>query len=83
MAVALKLYRVGKRNQPSYRIVAVNKRYKANGKYIEEVGLYNPLTDPATLKINRERFNYWVKVGAQITDGLQKLLKNRKKANNK
>jgi small subunit ribosomal protein S16 len=78
MAVALKLYRQGKKGSPSYRIVAVNKHYKADGKYIEEVGFYNPMTDPVILDIKKDRFNYWIKVGAQVSEGLQKLLKNRK-----
>jgi small subunit ribosomal protein S16 len=78
MAVALKLYRQGKKGYPSYRIVAVNKHYKSNGKYIEEVGFYDPLTKPATLNIKKERFEYWKGVGAQISLGLAKLLKNKK-----
>jgi small subunit ribosomal protein S16 len=78
MAVALKLYRKGKKNFPSYRIVAVEKHYKADGKYIEEVGFYDPIANPVVLNIKKERFDYWVKVGAQISEGLHKLLKNRK-----
>lgn len=78
MAVALKLYRQGKKGSPSYRIVAVNKHYKADGKYIEEVGFYNPITNPVTLIIKKDRFEYWIKVGAQVSEGLRKLLKNRK-----
>jgi small subunit ribosomal protein S16 len=78
MAVALKLYRMGKKGQPSYRIVAVNKRHKANGKYIEEIGFYNPMTEPATLNLKKDRLEYWQKVGAQISEGLRKLLKHNK-----
>ncbi|MDO8741742.1 MAG: 30S ribosomal protein S16 [Candidatus Roizmanbacteria bacterium] len=78
MAVALKLYRQGKKGSPSYRIVAVNKHYKADGKYIEEVGFYDPIAKPVVLNIKKERFDYWIKVGAQVSEGLRKLLKNRK-----
>lgn len=80
MAVALKLYRQGKKGSPSYRIVAVNKHYKADGKYIEEVGFYDPITNPITLTFKKDRFDYWVKVGAQISEGLRKLLKHNKLA---
>ncbi|MGB9883689.1 MAG: 30S ribosomal protein S16 [Microgenomates group bacterium] len=78
MAVALRLYRIGKKGKPSYRIVAVNKRYKANGKYLDEIGFYNPLTEPMTLNINKDKFDYWLSKGAVISEGLAKLLKNRK-----
>ena len=78
MAVALKLYRQGKKGSPSYRVVAVNKHYKANGKYIEEVGFYDPMANPVVFNLKKERFDYWMKVGAQVSEGLQKLLKGRK-----
>jgi small subunit ribosomal protein S16 len=78
MAVALKLYRLGKKGTPSYRIVAVNKHYKADGKYIEEVGFYDPMTTPATFTVKKDRFDYWMGVGAQVSEGLQKLLKSKK-----
>jgi small subunit ribosomal protein S16 len=78
MAVALKLYRQGKKGNPSYRIVAVNKHSKADGKYIEEVGFYDPIANPVVFTVNKERFDYWIKVGAQVSEGLRKLLKNKK-----
>ena len=78
MAVALKLYRQGKKGHPSYRIVAVNKHYKADGKYIEEVGFYDPIANPVVFNIKKDRFDYWMKVGAQVSEGLRKLLKNNK-----
>jgi len=78
MAVALKLYRQGKKGSPSYRIVAVDKHYKADGKYIEEVGFYDPMTNPVTFSVKKERFDYWIKVGAQVSEGLRKTLKNVK-----
>ncbi len=78
MAVALKLYRQGKKGSPSYRIVAVNKHYKADGKYIEEVGFYDPIANPVVLTFKKDRFDYWMKVGAQVSEGLRKLLKSVK-----
>lgn len=78
MPTTLRLYRIGKKGAPSYRIVAVNKRYKSNGDYIEEVGKYNPMVEPAFFNLNKERYNYWVSRGATISEGLRKLLKNKK-----
>ncbi len=78
MAVTLRLYRVGKKGHPTYKIVAVNKRYKSNGKYIEAVGTYNPHTDPGELKLVKERVEYWKSKGAIISEGLGKLLKGKK-----
>ncbi|MFA6016531.1 MAG: 30S ribosomal protein S16 [Patescibacteria group bacterium] len=78
MAVALKLYKQGKKGSPCYRIVAVNKHYKADGKYIEEVGFYDPMANPVVLTFKKDRFDYWMKVGAQVSEGLAKLLKNKK-----
>lgn len=70
--------RFGKRKQPSYRIVAIDKRKKRDGSYIEKVGLYNPMTNPATFDLNEEKYKEWVAKGAEISEGLRKLLKNRK-----
>ena len=82
MAVALKLYRQGKKGSPSYRIVDVNKHYKADGKYIEEVGFYDPMITPVTFTVKKDRFDYWMGVGAQVSAGLQKLLKSKKNKKN-
>lgn len=78
MAVAIKLYRIGKKGEPSYRIVVSNKKYKANGKYIEEIGFYNPLKEPAIFKLKKDRYQYWLSKGAIISEGVEKLLKNKK-----
>lgn len=78
MAVALRLMRIGKRGVPFYRIVAIDKRKKRNGRYIEKIGLYNPLTEPATIEINQKQLDLWTQRGAQISEGLAKLLKSRK-----
>lgn len=75
MAVTLRLYRVGKKGHPTYKIVAVNRRYKSNGKYIEAVGTYDPHSNPGTLKLEKDRVEYWKTKGAIISEGLGKLLK--------
>lgn len=77
MAVAIRLMRFGKRHYPTYRVVALDKRSKRDGSYIEKVGTYNPMTQPATLLMNEERLNYWLKNGAIVSEGVRKLLKSR------
>jgi small subunit ribosomal protein S16 len=74
MAVALRLMRFGKKGYPTYRIVVLDKRSKRDGYYIEKVGLYNPMTDKDQLIVNEERFQYWVKTGAQVSEGIRKLM---------
>ncbi|MBI3620198.1 30S ribosomal protein S16 [Candidatus Roizmanbacteria bacterium] len=75
MAVALRLMRTGKKSFPNYRIIAVDKRKKRNGAYLEKIGFYNPLTDPATLDIDKIKLEAWLRKGAVVSDGLAKLLK--------
>lgn len=77
MAVTLRLMRFGKKKYPTYRIVAIDKRKKRDGSYIEKVGTYNPMTEPATIDINKERFYDWVLKGAELSDGLKRLLKKK------
>lgn len=74
MAVALRLMRFGKKGYPTYRIVVLDKRSKRDGYYIEKIGLYNPMTDTDQLIVDEERFQYWVKTGAQVSDGIRKLM---------
>lgn len=78
MAVALRLMRFGKRKQPYYRIVALDKTKKRDGSYIEKVGLYHPLDTEKNIMINKERFEYWKSKGAQLSEGLTRLMKNEK-----
>ena len=70
--------RFGKKKQPTYRIVVLDKRKKRDGGYIEKIGFYNPMTEPATIDLDREKFNDWRSKGAQLSEGLRKLLKARK-----
>jgi len=71
--------RFGKRKQPFYRIVVLDKRKKRDGAYIERVGTYNPLLEGQNIEIVKERFENWRQKGAQISDGLKKLLSDQKR----
>lgn len=70
----------GKRGYPTYRVVVLDKRKKRDGSYLEKVGTYNPHSTPATLDINDVKLQEWLKKGAQVSEGMRKLLKNRKTA---
>jgi len=65
---------MGRRNRPFYRVVAADARSPRDGKFIEIVGHYNPLTDPATIYINEEKALKWLRCGAQPTDKVRSLL---------
>lgn len=77
MSITIRLLRLGKKHQESYRIVVAKTQSRRNGKPIEEIGIYNPKTKPAVLKIDNERMDYWKKNGALISDGVKNLLKSR------
>ena len=72
--VTIRLFRQGKKNQPFYRIVVTDKRKKRQGKYIEVIGFYNPLKEPAEIKIDYQKLKFWQERGADLSDGLKKLL---------
>jgi small subunit ribosomal protein S16 len=78
MAVTLRLMRFGKKRKPFYRIVAIDKRKKRDTKYIESIGIYDPMVSPLKLEINKERFEFWKDKGAELSDGFIKLLKSGK-----
>jgi len=73
--VKLRLRRMGARNLPFYRIVAVDSRIKRDGKYIECIGHYDPKPDPSAITIETERAIYWLGVGAQPTETVRSLLR--------
>ena len=75
MAAKIKLTRVGAKKQPTYRVVIQEERSKRDGRFIENIGYYNPRAEPATIVINQERVNYWLGVGAQPTESVGQLLK--------
>ncbi len=76
MAVKIRLKRMGMKGKPFYRIVVADSRTPRDGRFVEEIGYYNPVTDPAEVKVNVERASYWVKNGAQPTQTVKTLLKN-------
>ncbi len=75
MAVKLRLMRMGKKKQPTYRVVAADSRSPRNGRFIEIVGTYQPRLDPSVILIDNEKALKWLRVGAQPTDTVERLLK--------
>ena len=73
--VKIRLRRMGAKKAPFYRIVVADSRSPRDGRFIEELGYYNPLTEPATIKIDVEKAENWIKNGAQPTDTVKALLK--------
>jgi small subunit ribosomal protein S16 len=73
--VKLRLRRMGAKKRPSYRIVAADSRSPRDGAFIEAVGFYDPITDPATINVNLERARHWLGVGAQPTETVQSLFR--------
>jgi len=77
MPTRIRLQRKGKKGQPFYHLVVADGRAPRDGKFIEKLGTYNPLTNPATIKINFDRALYWVQVGAQPSDTARSILRNQ------
>ena len=75
MAVKMRLRRMGAKRTPFYRVVVADSRYPRDGRFIEEIGTYNPMTNPAEIKIDAEKAEQWLKNGAQPTDTVKVILK--------
>ena len=75
MAVKIRLKRIGAKKAPFYRVIVADERSPRNGKFIDEIGYYNPLTNPAEIKIDAEKANKWIANGAQPTETVRSLLK--------
>ena len=75
MAVKIRLRRMGAKKAPFYRVVVADARYPRNGRFIEEIGYYDPTKEPSVIKIDNEKAKQWIKNGAQPTDTVKKLLK--------
>ncbi len=73
--VRIRLRRMGKRHQPSYRVVVADSESPRNGRFIENIGFYNPRNEPPTIEIDAERARYWLSVGAQPSDPAARLLR--------
>jgi small subunit ribosomal protein S16 len=77
MAVKIRLKRIGAKKKPFYRIVVADSRSPRDGKFIEEIGTYNPLTNPSEISVDGEKAAQWIKNGAQPTDTVRALLKKQ------
>ena len=75
MAVKIRLKRMGAKKNPFYRIVVANSKSPRNGRFIEEIGTYNPLTEPKTVKIDDEKAKTWLDNGAKPTETVERLFK--------
>ena len=73
--VKIRLRRMGAKKAPFYRIVVADSRYPRDGRFIEEIGYYDPTTEPTTLKVDAEKAQKWVSTGAQPTDTVKALFK--------
>ena len=73
MAVKIRLKRMGAKKTPFYRVVVADSRSPRDGRFIEEIGYYNPLTEPAVIKIDEEKAAQWIKNGAQPSDIVKRL----------
>lgn len=75
MAVKIRLKRIGAKKNPFYRVVVADSRYPRDGRFIEEIGTYNPVANPIQVNIDSEKAQKWLKNGAQPTDTVRALLK--------
>ncbi len=75
MAVKIRLRRMGAKKTPFYRVVVADSRYPRDGRFIEEIGTYNPLVEPSEFKVDAEKAKKWIANGAQPTDTVKALLK--------
>ncbi len=75
MAVKIRLRRMGAKKAPFYRIVVADSRFPRDGRFIEEIGFYNPMTNPAEVKVDADKAKDWIAKGAQPTDTVKALLK--------
>ncbi len=76
--VKIRLQREGKKKAPFYHIVVADSRSPRDGKIIEQIGTYDPMTEPSTIKLDKEKFEKWVKNGAKPTDTVKNLVENAK-----
>ena len=72
--VKIRLMRIGAKQRPFYRVVAVDERNKRTGAYLELLGTYNPLTEPHEIKLKQDRIDHWIKQGAQMSDGFLRII---------
>lgn len=75
MSVKIRLTRRGRKQNPKFRIVAIDSRAKREGAYLEKLGNYDPMQEPAAITVNSERIGYWLSVGAKPTKTVEEILK--------
>ncbi len=75
MAVRIRLTRVGATKRPAYRVIAIDKRRSRDGRALEILGFYDPLTEPATVQLQQERISAWIGKGAQPSDTVERLFR--------
>lgn len=74
--VRIRLRRIGLKGQPTYRVVAADKESPRDGRFLEILGVYNPRTNPATIKLHEDRIYHWMKNGARPSDSVEKIFKS-------
>jgi small subunit ribosomal protein S16 len=80
MAVKIRLQRFGTKKKPYYRIVAADSRFPRDGRFLEQVGTYNPMVQPEAIALVQDRFDYWMSVGAQPSDTVASLVRRLKRS---
>lgn len=80
--LSIRLTRMGAKKKPFYRIVVTEKRSKRDGRFVESIGYYDPCRNPADVKIDRERVNYWIGRGAQPSETVRNLIKRKVEPSN-
>ena len=79
--LTIRLTRMGAKKKPFYRVIVTEKRNKRDGKFVEIVGHYNPLSNPAQIKLDHDRVNHWIRCGAQPSDTVRSLIRKSEAAN--
>ena len=77
MAVRIRLTRMGAKKRPFYRLVAANSEAPRDGKFLEILGSYDPMKDPAVIKVNEEKVNHWLEKGAMVSESAKAILKKQ------
>jgi small subunit ribosomal protein S16 len=80
MSVTIRLTRAGSKKVPFYRVVAADRRSPRDGRFIEQLGVYDPLRDPVEFRVNAERLDHWIKVGAVPSETVGQLLRRQRTA---
>ena len=80
MSVTIRLTRAGSKKVPFYRVVAADRRSPRDGRFIEQLGIYDPLRDPVEFRVNDQRLDHWIKVGAVPSETVSQLLRRQRRS---